>query len=421
MAAAPADFRPDRRSARPRSRRPTTAPRRPSSSTQNPDILAEISHDRARDDAVIVGLRRRDRRRHRLACSTWPGPSWPARAATCSSSTTSAGERSSAAPTTRRSILAADGAAVEVPRGVEDRAGPRRSGTRSPGDSPAETASGRCWATGSVLTISSTREIASSDVAGRLFTSESVTEGHPDKIADRISDSVLDYLMGARPRHREPARGRRDAADHRPRRRRRRGPHRPPTRPVADIVRKAILDIGYDSSDKGFDGAHLRRPGRHRRPVHRHRRRRRRRPRVAGRLLRGRARQARRRRPGPDVRLRLRRHPRADAAADHDRPAPRPAADRGPQGRHARLPASRRQDPGHHRVRRGRPPGAHRHRRALHPARPGRRARPRSRPTSSSTSSTTCSPPSTSPPRATGCWSTRPARSSSAARWATPA
>ena len=36
-------------------------------------------------------------------------------------------------------------------------------------------------------------------MAGRLFTSESVTEGHPDKIADRISDSVLDYLMGADP------------------------------------------------------------------------------------------------------------------------------------------------------------------------------------------------------------------------------
>ena len=32
-------------------------------------------------------------------------------------------------------------------------------------------------------------------MAGRLFTSESVTEGHPDKIADRISDSVLDHLM----------------------------------------------------------------------------------------------------------------------------------------------------------------------------------------------------------------------------------
>ena len=32
-------------------------------------------------------------------------------------------------------------------------------------------------------------------MTGRLFTSESVTEGHDDKIADRISDTVLDYLL----------------------------------------------------------------------------------------------------------------------------------------------------------------------------------------------------------------------------------
>ena len=32
-------------------------------------------------------------------------------------------------------------------------------------------------------------------MAGRLFTSESVTEGHPDKIADQISDSVLDAML----------------------------------------------------------------------------------------------------------------------------------------------------------------------------------------------------------------------------------
>ena len=41
-------------------------------------------------------------------------------------------------------------------------------------------------------------------MAGRLFTSESVTEGHPDKIADQISDTVLDYLMEHDPT-REPA------------------------------------------------------------------------------------------------------------------------------------------------------------------------------------------------------------------------
>ena len=36
-------------------------------------------------------------------------------------------------------------------------------------------------------------------MTGRLFTSESVTEGHPDKIADAISDTVLDYLLANDP------------------------------------------------------------------------------------------------------------------------------------------------------------------------------------------------------------------------------
>jgi len=92
-----------------------------------------------------------------------------------------------------------------------------------------------------------------SDVAGRLFTSESVTEGHPDKIADRISDSVLDHLMAEDP----------DRANLRVAVETllttglvvvagevRTGAYAP----VADIVRKAILEIGYDSSEKGFDG-----------------------------------------------------------------------------------------------------------------------------------------------------------------------
>ncbi len=39
-------------------------------------------------------------------------------------------------------------------------------------------------------------------VAGRLFTSESVTEGHPDKIADQISDTVLDALLQGDPKSR---------------------------------------------------------------------------------------------------------------------------------------------------------------------------------------------------------------------------
>ena len=52
-------------------------------------------------------------------------------------------------------------------------------------------------------------------MAGRLFTSESVTEGHPDKIADQISDSVLDAMLEQDPHSRVAVR---DAADDRPRR-----------------------------------------------------------------------------------------------------------------------------------------------------------------------------------------------------------
>ncbi|HIB00050.1 MAG TPA: methionine adenosyltransferase, partial [Gemmatimonadetes bacterium] len=39
-------------------------------------------------------------------------------------------------------------------------------------------------------------------MARTLFTSESVTEGHPDKVADQISDSVLDHLLASDPKSR---------------------------------------------------------------------------------------------------------------------------------------------------------------------------------------------------------------------------
>ncbi|GAA2514089.1 methionine adenosyltransferase [Winogradskya humida] len=85
----------------------------------------------------------------------------------------------------------------------------------------------------------------------RLFTSESVTEGHPDKIADRISDTVLDALLTEDPRARVAVEclittGQVHIAGE------------VTTTAYADIarlVRDAVLDIGYDSSTKGFDGA----------------------------------------------------------------------------------------------------------------------------------------------------------------------
>ncbi|MCA0330880.1 MAG: methionine adenosyltransferase [Actinobacteria bacterium] len=88
-------------------------------------------------------------------------------------------------------------------------------------------------------------------MARRLFTSESVTEGHPDKIADQISDSILDAMLKEDPRSRVAVEtlittGQVHVAGE------------VTTSSWVDIntiVRDRILEIGYDSSKKGFDGA----------------------------------------------------------------------------------------------------------------------------------------------------------------------
>ena len=84
-----------------------------------------------------------------------------------------------------------------------------------------------------------------------LFTSESVSEGHPDKVADQISDAVLDAIIAQDPRARVACEtmvktGVAIVAGE------------ITTSAWIDleaITRKVILDIGYDSSHVGFDGA----------------------------------------------------------------------------------------------------------------------------------------------------------------------
>jgi S-adenosylmethionine synthetase len=85
---------------------------------------------------------------------------------------------------------------------------------------------------------------------GPTFTSESVTEGHPDKIADQISDAILDALLAEDPTSRVAVEtlimtGQVHVAGE------------VTTKGYAvipSIVRQRILEIGYDSSAKGFDG-----------------------------------------------------------------------------------------------------------------------------------------------------------------------
>src|SRR5690554_908601 len=84
-----------------------------------------------------------------------------------------------------------------------------------------------------------------------VFTSESVSEGHPDKMADQISDAVLDAIIKEDPYARVAVEtmvktGMAIIA----------GEVTTNTYvDLEDIVRQVIVDIGYNSSDVGFDGA----------------------------------------------------------------------------------------------------------------------------------------------------------------------
>ena len=88
------------------------------------------------------------------------------------------------------------------------------------------------------------------NVARRLFTSESVTEGHPDKMSDQISDAILDAMIKDDPGSRVAVEtlittGQVHVAGE------------VTTKTYVDIpgiIREKILEIGYDSSAKGFDG-----------------------------------------------------------------------------------------------------------------------------------------------------------------------
>ena len=85
----------------------------------------------------------------------------------------------------------------------------------------------------------------------RLFTSESVTEGHPDKLCDQVSDAVLDAILAEDPKARVACEtfattgmitvmGEITTSTY---------------VDIPAIVRKTVMDIGYDSPEKSFNGA----------------------------------------------------------------------------------------------------------------------------------------------------------------------
>ncbi|MCI5992935.1 MAG: S-adenosylmethionine synthetase N-terminal domain-containing protein, partial [Clostridiales bacterium] len=86
--------------------------------------------------------------------------------------------------------------------------------------------------------------------AKRIFTSESVTQGHPDKLCDQISDSVLDAILAQDPTARVACEcaattglvvvmGEISTTAN---------------VDIAGIARETICSIGYDSAEAGFDG-----------------------------------------------------------------------------------------------------------------------------------------------------------------------
>jgi len=84
----------------------------------------------------------------------------------------------------------------------------------------------------------------------KLFTSESVSEGHPDKIADQISDAVLDAILEQDPTARVAAEtmiktGFLVVAGE---------VTTNATIDLEKLAREVVVEIGYDDSSKGFDG-----------------------------------------------------------------------------------------------------------------------------------------------------------------------
>ena len=226
MAAAVADFRPaDVAAAQDQEGRHADGRPQPIALVRNPDVLAGLVGPRAARATcpaatVLVGFAAETGDADGRPARPTPGPSSRARACDLLVVNDVSGGRSSARPDNEVAPahpgrLPSTARTPAQGRGRPRRLGPRGRAPRpTPPRTPAEYA-------GPQVPDRTPRRACPMTV--RLFTSESVTEGHPDKIADQISDAILDDLL-----RKDPALpGRRRDPDHdRPGARRRRGHHR---------------------------------------------------------------------------------------------------------------------------------------------------------------------------------------------------
>ena len=186
---------------------------------RNPDVLAELV-DQAPAGPAGRRLRRRDRGRRRRRAHPRAGQARPQGLRPARGQrrlgrpgVRPAGQRaSSCSPPTARPPSCRAAPRTPSPRASGPSSRPRLPRRRRYGRSPPQPPRRRSAPAGNVAAAVAARRAGSDRldqptareyrVPRRLFTSESVTEGHPDKIADQISDSILDAMLAQDPRSR---------------------------------------------------------------------------------------------------------------------------------------------------------------------------------------------------------------------------
>src|SRR5690625_1564801 len=238
--------------ARLRKPRATGAPRAPSNSPSSAHRTSSLNSVRPGpgNNSWWGSLQRLGM--HSVVCWSTAVPNWPPKAVICSSSMRSAGVADSS-PTRTRPWYSAR--MERSPRCRMGRSQYWRTSCSMRSESAviirtSDSSLGRPSPTVSEQHDRPFSRLPGVHVSRRLFTSASVTEGHPRKISDQISDGILDALLAADPKSRVAVEtlittGQVHVAGE---------VTTTGYVDIPEIVRNTVLDIGYDSSVEGFDG-----------------------------------------------------------------------------------------------------------------------------------------------------------------------